>query len=265
MYRAHDERLDRDVALKVLPLGSLADEDSRRRFKNEALALSKLNHPNIATIHDSDTQAGVDFLVMEFIPGKGLDQVILEGGRCEEEVRGLRSPWRAGARRRHDTSASPEPAPSSRRGRGDGRGPGGRTLPDSKASLGNGSRSGKDRDRRAAVSNACRVAAHSVSRRRDTRRNHLPGKPVCPAIRGTHAILCSILCEAIPSFSDFSASSRAPGGRWPRVTGRGADSTRDATPPQTFGGTPRRGWKKALGILKETRAKNPAVRGHVGV
>jgi TolB-like protein/Tfp pilus assembly protein PilF len=89
VYRAHDERLDRDVALKVLPLGSLADEDARRRFKKEALSLSKLNHPNIATIHDFDSQAGVDFLVMEFIPGKGLDQVVPEGGLSEEEVRGL--------------------------------------------------------------------------------------------------------------------------------------------------------------------------------
>ena len=89
VYRAHDERLDRDVALKVLPLGKLADEDSRRRFKKEALALSKLNHPHIATIHDFDTQAGVDFLVMEFIPGKGLDQVVAEGGLSDEEVRGL--------------------------------------------------------------------------------------------------------------------------------------------------------------------------------
>ena len=89
MYRAHDERLDRDVALKVLPLGSLVDEDARRRFKKEALALSKLNHPNIATIHDFDSQEGVDFLVMEFISGKGLDQVVPEGGLSEEEVRGL--------------------------------------------------------------------------------------------------------------------------------------------------------------------------------
>jgi len=89
VYRAHDERLDRDVALKVLPAGSLADEDARGRFKKEALALSKLNHPNIATIHDFDSQAGVDFLVMEFIPGKGLDQVVLEGGLSEEEVRVL--------------------------------------------------------------------------------------------------------------------------------------------------------------------------------
>ncbi len=89
VYRAHDERLDRDVALKVLPTGSLADEDSRRRFKNEALALSKLNDPHIATVHDFDTHEGVDFLVMEFIPGKSLDQVIPEGGLGEDEVRRL--------------------------------------------------------------------------------------------------------------------------------------------------------------------------------
>src|SRR5262245_11816629 len=65
VYRAHDERLDRDVAVKVLPFGSLANDIARRQFKNEALALSKLNHPNIATIFDFDNDAGIDFLVME--------------------------------------------------------------------------------------------------------------------------------------------------------------------------------------------------------
>src|SRR5712691_6460578 len=78
VYRAHDERLDRDVALKVLPPGSLADESARSQFKKEALALSKLNHPNIATIHDFDTDAGIDFLVMELVPGRTLDELASE-------------------------------------------------------------------------------------------------------------------------------------------------------------------------------------------
>ena len=50
VYRAHDERLNRDVAVKVLPAGSLANEETRKRFKQEAHALARLNHPNIATI-----------------------------------------------------------------------------------------------------------------------------------------------------------------------------------------------------------------------
>src|SRR6266436_8930836 len=69
VYLAHDERLDRDVALKALPTGLLSDKAARRRFRKEALALSRLNHPGIATIFDFDTQEGADFLVMEHIQG----------------------------------------------------------------------------------------------------------------------------------------------------------------------------------------------------
>ncbi len=74
VYRAQDEHLGRDVAVKVLPPGTLSDESARKRFREEALILSKLNHPNIATIHDFDTQAGVDFLVMEYVPGVTLSE-----------------------------------------------------------------------------------------------------------------------------------------------------------------------------------------------
>jgi len=58
IYCAHDKNLERDVALKVLPAGLLSNEAARKRFRQEALALSKLNHPNIATIFDFDTQDG---------------------------------------------------------------------------------------------------------------------------------------------------------------------------------------------------------------
>ena len=86
VYRARDERLERDVALKVLPPGIFRDEAARKRFRKEALALSKLNHPNIATIHDFDSQDGVDFLVMEFITGTTLSQKLRSEGLSEKEV-----------------------------------------------------------------------------------------------------------------------------------------------------------------------------------
>src|SRR3989304_2806167 len=86
VYRAHDERLDRDVALKVLPAGALTDEAARRRFRKEALALSKLNHPHIETIHDFDTQEGRDFLVMEHVAGETLDRKLRAGALEEEQV-----------------------------------------------------------------------------------------------------------------------------------------------------------------------------------
>src|SRR4029453_11668331 len=87
VYRARDERLDRDIALKLLPHGSLADDKSPPRFKQEALALSRLNHPNIATIHDFDADDGVDFLVMEVVAGTPVDTLVRKGGLGDDEVR----------------------------------------------------------------------------------------------------------------------------------------------------------------------------------
>jgi serine/threonine-protein kinase len=86
VYRAHDERLDRDVGLKVLRPGRLADAAARKRFRSEALALSRLNHPNIATVFDFDTQGGTDFLVMEFIPGLSLSEKLAIGPLPEKEI-----------------------------------------------------------------------------------------------------------------------------------------------------------------------------------
>jgi serine/threonine-protein kinase len=86
VYRAQDTRLKRDVAIKVLPVGVLADDVARHRFRKEALALSQLNHPNVATVHDFDTQEGVDFLVMEYIEGTTLNAMIASGPLAERDL-----------------------------------------------------------------------------------------------------------------------------------------------------------------------------------
>ena len=86
VYRARDERLERDVAIKVLPEGSLANDSTRRQFRKEALALSRLNHPNIATVHDFDSQDGADFLVLELVHGETLSDRIAGTPLPEEEV-----------------------------------------------------------------------------------------------------------------------------------------------------------------------------------
>jgi serine/threonine-protein kinase len=86
VYRARDEHLEREVAIKVLPAGSLTDDDARRRFRREALALSRLQHPNVGVIHDFDSEAGVDYLVMELVPGEGLDERVRRGRVPEPEV-----------------------------------------------------------------------------------------------------------------------------------------------------------------------------------
>jgi TolB-like protein/Flp pilus assembly protein TadD len=86
VYRAHDEHLDREVAIKALPPGTILDESARKRFRKEALVLSRLNHPNIATIHDFDTHDGVDYLVMEYIPGITLSEKLAAQPLPEKEV-----------------------------------------------------------------------------------------------------------------------------------------------------------------------------------
>jgi eukaryotic-like serine/threonine-protein kinase len=80
VYKARDAHLDRFVAIKVLPLEKVGDAERKRRFVLEAKSASALNHPNIITIHDIASDHGVEFIVMEFVPGKALNQVIARKG-----------------------------------------------------------------------------------------------------------------------------------------------------------------------------------------
>jgi serine/threonine protein kinase/tetratricopeptide (TPR) repeat protein len=102
VYRARDEQLERDVALKVLPSGTLSDDASRRHFRKEALALAKLNHPNIETVYEFATQDGMDFLVMEYVPGETLAEKLLSGPLPEKEVLALGMQIAAALEEAHD-------------------------------------------------------------------------------------------------------------------------------------------------------------------
>jgi eukaryotic-like serine/threonine-protein kinase len=86
VYRAHDERLSRDVAIKVLPSELLSDDTALKRFRKEALALAKLNHPNIETVHEFGNDEGLDFLVTEYILGITLDAKLAAGALPERQV-----------------------------------------------------------------------------------------------------------------------------------------------------------------------------------
>ncbi len=79
VYRAHDQRLGRDVAIKLLAPGSIRSVVARHRVRNEAMALSRLSHPNIETIFEFDTEDDCDFLVVELIEGVSLDELLSRG------------------------------------------------------------------------------------------------------------------------------------------------------------------------------------------
>jgi len=79
VYKARDTRLDRTVAIKVLPAELSADPDRRVRFEREARAIAALNHPHICTLHDIGTHEGTTYLVMEHLPGQTLADRVLKG------------------------------------------------------------------------------------------------------------------------------------------------------------------------------------------
>jgi len=86
VFRAWDERLERDVAVKVLPPGTFPDETARKRFQREARVLAKLNHPNIVMAFDFGQQDGIDYLVTEYVPGLTLDAKLASGALSQKKV-----------------------------------------------------------------------------------------------------------------------------------------------------------------------------------
>lgn len=86
VYRARDTRLDRTVAIKVLPAHLSSDPDLKQRLEREARAISALQHPNICTLHDIGTQAGTEFLVMEYLEGQTLAERLQRGSLPVDQV-----------------------------------------------------------------------------------------------------------------------------------------------------------------------------------
>ncbi len=81
VYRAHDERLDRDVAIKVLAEKVADDPDRLRRFEREAKVVAALSHPNVIEIHDFDTEGDVTYAVTEILEGETLQEHLQNLGR----------------------------------------------------------------------------------------------------------------------------------------------------------------------------------------
>jgi eukaryotic-like serine/threonine-protein kinase len=86
VYRARDTRLERTVAIKVLPNNLSSDPESKQRFEREARAISSLNHPHICALYDVGTQDGIDFLVMEYLEGRTLADRLQKGALPLEQV-----------------------------------------------------------------------------------------------------------------------------------------------------------------------------------
>ena len=86
VFRARDTRLDRSVAIKILPSDFAPSAEMRARFEREARAISRLNHPHICTIHDVGHENGIDYLVMELIDGQPLSDILAKGPLPTDQV-----------------------------------------------------------------------------------------------------------------------------------------------------------------------------------
>ena len=86
VYRARDTRLERNVAIKILPEQLCKDPTRKQRFEREAKTISSLNHPHICTLHDIGSQNGIDYLVMECVEGETLAKRLEKGPLPLEQV-----------------------------------------------------------------------------------------------------------------------------------------------------------------------------------
>jgi formylglycine-generating enzyme required for sulfatase activity/dienelactone hydrolase len=86
VYRGLDTRLQRTVAIKILPAHLSSNPELHARFEQEAKSISGLQHPNICVVHDVGSQDGVDFMVMEFVAGRTLDKLIPPGGMAADQA-----------------------------------------------------------------------------------------------------------------------------------------------------------------------------------
>src|SRR5690242_18949350 len=88
VYRARATRLERTVAIKVLPEHRSSNPDAKQRFEREARAISSLNHPHICALYDVGTEDGVDFLVTEYLEGQTLADRLQKGALYSHRLRG---------------------------------------------------------------------------------------------------------------------------------------------------------------------------------
>ena len=99
VYRARDARLDRTVAVKILPPELAVDERYRQRFEREARAASALSHPHIAHVYDVGEQDGTHFIAMEYVEGENLRELVTRGPLDVDRVVDIGRRWPPPSRR----------------------------------------------------------------------------------------------------------------------------------------------------------------------
>ena len=115
VYRARDTRLQRDVAIKILPSEFSADGDRLRRFEQEARATSALNHPNILTVHDLGTHDGAPYIVSELLEGETVRSRLAGGPFTPRRAKTYALQIAQGLAAAHEKGiVHPQPAPPAR-------------------------------------------------------------------------------------------------------------------------------------------------------